>query len=88
MIDWSKYPLCSGRRWSPAWRNELDRIITDIRCAERERCRSKALQCAEYFDDRSHDVENRSCLERADDLVRATACGHVAAAIEALGDED
>lgn len=40
MIDWSKYPLSEARRYSPSYRDEFDRLVTDVRRAERKRCLS------------------------------------------------
>lgn len=72
MIDWSKYPLCGARRWSPSWRDEVDRLITDVRRAERKRCKEACRTVAEEIDDIAQEFGAHACED----------------AIEALGDDD
>lgn len=51
--------------------------LRSVAHAERERCATRARRCMEYF----------AMSKKADDKIKALGCGHVVAAIEALGDD-
>lgn len=75
MIDWSNYPLSEARRYSPSYRDELDRLVTDIRLAERKRCAERLRERAVKL------TATGECCTASGVLVGVSA-------IEALKDDD